>query len=50
MYQIKVSTPPVPLNSFKTYSFDALETISSDKALIALFLVIVRTSFEATYF
>lgn len=33
--QINISTPPIPLNSFKTYSSDALETISIDKALIA---------------
>lgn len=43
-------TPPIPLNSFNTYSFYALEIISIDKALIALFIVIVRTSVEAKLF
>lgn len=35
--QINVSAPPIPPNPFKTYSSDALETYSSDKALIAFY-------------
>lgn len=48
--QVIVYTPTVPLDPCKTESCDALETTSTDKALIAgHFSFCARTQFEAKY-